>query len=85
MEETVDEINKENNELAKTIVHATITDWTGKVRFESDDYNEVLDMYFKYTETAVLDEETGKLVTYEDDDVQLNSYDDKGINHGIFY
>ena len=85
MEKTFDEINKENEKLASTIVHANITDWMGKVLFESSNYNEVLDKYFKYTETAVLDEETGKLVTYEDDDVQLNSYDDKGINHGIFY
>lgn len=70
MTKTVDEINKENNELAKTIVHATITDWTGKVLFESDDYDEALDKYFTFD---------------DDDDVQLNSYDDKGINHGIFY
>jgi len=70
MTKTLDEINKENNELAKTIVHATITDWTGKVLFESDDYDEALDKYFTFD---------------EDDDVQLNSYDDKGINHGIFY
>jgi len=70
MTKTLYEINKENNELAKTIVHATITDWTGKVLFESDDYDEALDKYFTFD---------------EDDDVQLNSYDDKGINHGIFY
>lgn len=70
MTKTVDEINKENNELAKTIVHATITDWTGKVLFESDDYDEAVDKYFTFD---------------DDDDVQLNSYDDKGINHGIFY
>lgn len=70
MTKTLDGINKENNELAKTIVHATITDWTGKVLFESDDYDEALDKYFTFD---------------EDDDVQLNSYDDKGINHGIFY
>lgn len=70
MRKTVDEINKENNELAKTIVHATITDWTGKVLFESDDYDEAVDKYFTFD---------------DDDDVQLNSYDDKGINHGIFY
>lgn len=70
MEQTFDEINKENNALAKTIIHTTITDWVGKVLFESDSYDEALDKYFTYD---------------DDDDVQLNSYDDKGINHGIFY
>jgi len=69
MEKTFNKINKENNELASTIVRATITTWTGRVLFESDNYDEALDKYF----------------TFEDDDVQLNSYDDKGINHGIFY
>lgn len=71
MTQTVDEINKENNELAKTIVHATITDWVGKVLFESDSYDEALDKYFTYDD--------------DDDDVQLNSYDEQGVNHGIFY
>lgn len=82
---TLKEINEQNEKLASTIVHANITDWMGKVLFESTNYDEVLDKYFKYTETAVLDEETGKLVTYEDDDVTLNSYDKQGNNLGIFY
>lgn len=70
MAKTLDEINKENNELANTIVRATITDWTGRVLFESEDYNEALEAYFTFN---------------EDDDVQLNSYDKRGINHGVFY
>ena len=70
MAKTLDEINKENNELAKTIVRATITDWTGRVLFESEDYDEALEAYFTFD---------------EDDDVQLNSYDKRGINHGVFY
>lgn len=70
MYKTLEEINKENNELAKTIVRATITDWVGKVLFESDSYDEALDKYFTYD---------------DDDDVQLNSYDEQGVNHGIFY
>jgi len=70
MAKTLDEINKENNELANTIVHATITDWVGNVLFESDNYDEALDKYFTYD---------------EEDDVQLNSYDKQGVNHGIFY
>ena len=82
---TLKEINEQNEKLASTIVYANITDWMGKVLFESSNYTEALDKYFKYTETAILDEETGKLVTYEDDDVQLNSYDKQGNNHGIFY
>lgn len=82
---TLKEINEQNEKLASTIVRANITDWMGKVLYESTNYDEVLDKYFKYTETAVLDEETGKLVTYDDDDVQLNSYDKQGNNHGIFY
>lgn len=70
MSKTLDEINKENNELASTIVRATITDWTGKVLFESDNYDEALDEYFTYG---------------DDEDIQLNSYDTEGVNHGIFY
>lgn len=66
----LERINKENEALAKTIVKATIIDWTGKVLFESDNYDEALEEYF----------------TYEDnEDIQLNSYDADGINHGIFY
>lgn len=70
MTKTLDEINKENNELAKTIVHATITDWTSKVLFESDNYYKALDVFESYA---------------PDEDIFLNSYDDKGVNHGIFY
>lgn len=66
----LERINKKNETLAKTIVRATITDWAGKVLFESDNYDEALEKYF----------------TYEDDeDIQLNSYDADGTNHGIFY
>jgi len=70
MSKTLDEINNENAELAKTIVRATVTNWTGKVLFESEDYNEALRVYFTFE---------------DDDDVQLNSYDKRGVNHGIFY
>lgn len=44
----LERINKENETLAKTIVRATITDWTGKVLFESDNYDEALEKYFTY-------------------------------------
>jgi len=67
---TLKEINEQNEKLASTIVHANITDWMGKVLFESSNYNEALDKYFTYD---------------DDDDVQLNSYDKQGNNHGIFY
>lgn len=67
---TLKEINEQNEKLASTIVHANITDWMGKVLFESSNYNETLDKYFTYD---------------DDDDVQLNSYDKQGNNHGIFY
>jgi len=70
MSKTLDEINNENAELAKTIVRATVTNWTGKVLFESEDYNEALRVYFTFE---------------DDDDVQLNSYDKRGVNHGIIY
>jgi len=67
---TLKEINEQNEKLASTIVHANITDWMGKVLFESSNYTEALDKYFTYD---------------DDDDVQLNSYDKQGNNHGIFY
>jgi len=67
---TLKEINEQNEKLASTIVHANITDWMGKVLFESSNYHEALDKYFTYD---------------DDDDVQLNSYDKQGNNHGIFY
>lgn len=70
MTKTLDEINKENNKLAKTIINTTITDWAGNILFESDDYYKALDVFENYT---------------QDDNVFLNSYDDKGVNHGIFY
>jgi len=67
---TLKEINEQNEKLANTIVHANITDWMGKVLFESSNYNEALDKYFTYD---------------DEDDVTLNSYDKQGNNHGIFY
>jgi len=67
---TLKEINEQNEKLASTIVHANITDWMGKVLFESSNYNEALDKYFTYD---------------DEDDVTLNSYDKQGNNHGIFY
>jgi len=67
---TLKEINEQNEKLASTIVYANITDWMGKVLFESSNYTEALDKYFTYD---------------DDDDVQLNSYDKQGNNHGIFY
>lgn len=70
-QEQLNEINDTYAKLAKTIVRATITDWTGKVLFESENYNEALEKYFSYDD--------------DDDDIQLNSYDTDGTNHGIFY
>lgn len=67
---TMEKINEQNGKLAKTIVRAVITDWTGKILFESSDYNEALDVYFGFD---------------EEDDIELESYDKNGINHGIFY
>lgn len=69
---TLEEINKENARLASTIVKATITDWTGKVLSEFDNYNDALDAYENYQGD-------------ESSDVTLNSYDKDGVNHGIFY
>lgn len=70
MKDTIEQINEQNDKLAKTIVRAVITDWTGKILFESSDYNEALNTYFTFD---------------EEDDVELESYDKNGINHGIFY
>lgn len=67
---TMEKINEQNGKLAKTIVRAVITDWTGKILFESSDYNEALDVYFTFS---------------DEDDVELESYDKNGINHGVFY
>jgi len=70
MTNTIEQINEQNNKLAKTIIHAVVTDWTGKILFESSDYNEALDFYFTFS---------------DEDDVELESYDKNGINHGVFY
>lgn len=70
MVDTIEQINEKNKKLAKTIVRAVITDWTGKILFEGSDYNEALNIYFGFD---------------EEDDIELESYDKNGINHGIFY
>lgn len=67
------------DEQASLIVRANVADWAGNIFKEftgKDCYSDALGFYFALTDT--LDED-------ETDDIYLNSYDEDGNNHGIFY